>query len=334
MRTLLSVLLFSGALGILMAACPPDQARADPVAVPDAVNLWSPMPKGDAADRATPAMSSRGEETEDLDPARSLLLPGGRGLVTIEPGRVTGFVLRMINLWDSRGNLVWRVPLHQGDVYPAAWEPIHTIAYRPDLDHLIIANQACYWVLFRPTGKELGMYFWGPCQIPTLPRNFLQMPVDSATARFCVLIMLQSDGDPGIYAKFGRAIPLASPQQSPERVEIVKTWEGQVRMELRKEAPRCGFITNQGAWAKLWRAYRGSEPLPDIDLDTYLILVAVNNDPNRISMNFRVDPGGNLQVARQTTLRYYENPETGAYQFVLIKQDGIRTVDGQPVIPD
>lgn len=126
----------------------------------------------------------------------------------------------------------------------------------------------------------------------------------------------------------------AGAEETPTAVKIVKTWEGEVRRELRKEAPQKSYIVNNDAWAKLWKAYRGEETLPKVDFDKEMILVAVNTDPNQIEIHAAVDDRGDMKITYASTLVGFIRPETCAYQFALIKRDGIQTIRGKPISND
>jgi hypothetical protein len=117
----------------------------------------------------------------------------------------------------------------------------------------------------------------------------------------------------------------------PKEVKLEKTWSGEVAIELKKEAPASGFLADKEAFAKLWKAYRGKEDLPEIDFSKELVLVAVNNDPNKISIVAKLDDKGDLKVVHASTLIGFINPKTCAYQFALIKREGIRTIGGKPI---
>jgi hypothetical protein len=122
--------------------------------------------------------------------------------------------------------------------------------------------------------------------------------------------------------------------EKPKPIKVEKTWEGEVKIELRKEAPETGYLADEGAWAKLWKAYRGEEKMPEVDFDKELILVAVNTDPNRISISPEVDAKGDLKVTSTRTLIAFIDPKTCAYQFALTKREGIKTISGKAISKD
>jgi hypothetical protein len=86
-------------------------------------------------------------------------------------------------------------------------------------------------------------------------------------------------------------------------VKLEKTWEGEVSIELRGEAPEKGYIADEDAWARRWKTYRGDEKLPWVDFKTNLILVAVSKDLNRIWIKARVDNEGDLEIWHGSTCR-------------------------------
>ncbi|MDB4516279.1 hypothetical protein N9089_01625 [Crocinitomicaceae bacterium] len=121
-------------------------------------------------------------------------------------------------------------------------------------------------------------------------------------------------------------------------VEVEETWEGTVRIGLSGEVPVKGYVASDDAWAKLWNLYRrdaklwnahrSDEKLPSVDFRRDLILVAVGDDPNKIWIKPEVDEEGDLKFRASKTLRIYTNPEVCSYQFVRIKIDGIKTIEG------
>jgi hypothetical protein len=124
---------------------------------------------------------------------------------------------------------------------------------------------------------------------------------------------------------------LSRADEKPRLVEAQKTWDGVVKIDLRKEAPGKGYIADQVAWAKLWKVYRGEEKLPAVDFDKELIVVAVNSDPNAISILLEADEKGDLMVSYARTELKFIKPTTCAYQFALIKRGGIMTIGGKAI---
>jgi hypothetical protein len=119
--------------------------------------------------------------------------------------------------------------------------------------------------------------------------------------------------------------------EKPRPVKVERTWKGTVEIALRKEAPERDFVADNDTWAKLWRAYRGEGNMPEVDFDKELILVAVNRDPNEISIRPEVDGKGDLRVIAQSTDIGFIDPKTCAYQFALIKRHGIKTIKGKAI---
>jgi hypothetical protein len=121
-------------------------------------------------------------------------------------------------------------------------------------------------------------------------------------------------------------------------VKVEETWEGTVRIELSGEVPAAGYVASDDAWAnlwnvyrrdaRLWNAHRSDEKLPLVDFKRNLILVAVGDDPNKITIKPEVDEEGDLKFRVSQTLRIYTNPEVCSYQFARIKIDRIKTIEG------
>jgi len=120
--------------------------------------------------------------------------------------------------------------------------------------------------------------------------------------------------------------------QSP--VELLRTWDGEVKIELTKEAPEDGYIAGKERLESLWKAFRGNEELPKVDFAKELVLIAVNKDPNRISIRAELDDNGDLKVKAISTMMGYFNPTTCRYQFAVISRSGIKTINGKPIRKD
>lgn len=119
--------------------------------------------------------------------------------------------------------------------------------------------------------------------------------------------------------------------EGPHDVKLLETWRGEVKLELRKQAPHSGFITDTESWEKLWKAYRGDEKVPPVDFTEHLILVGVNRDPNQIGAVAKLGEKGDLKVAYMGTLIGFVDPKTCAYQFAKISRKGIKSINGKPI---
>lgn len=68
-------------------------------------------------------------------------------------------------------------------------------------------------------------------------------------------------------------------QADVQPVKFVKQWKGKFVQRtdepLMSEAPKSGYLANEKAWAKLWKAWRGKEELPKVDFEKQLVLVGV-----------------------------------------------------------
>src|SRR5262249_20246778 len=94
---------------------------------------------------------------------------------------------------------------------------------------------------------------------------------------------------------FGRSLG----QSGGKLIKVEKAWEGEIKLELRQQAPPNGFITNEKAWAKLWGAYRGNDELPKIDFDKQMMLGGVGKEPKIFGYDpegLTLNEGGDLKV--------------------------------------
>jgi hypothetical protein len=127
-------------------------------------------------------------------------------------------------------------------------------------------------------------------------------------------------------------------QGKGKRIKVEKTWDGEIKAELLQQAPPNGFIVYEEAWAKLWEAYRGNKLLlPKIDFDKQMILVGFTGYPNRIGYMpdwLILDEEGDLAVSFVHTLVGYENPPTYRYIFLLISREGVKSINGNPILED
>jgi hypothetical protein len=126
---------------------------------------------------------------------------------------------------------------------------------------------------------------------------------------------------------FGRSLG----QSGGKPIKVEKVWGGEIKLELRWQAPQIDFIADEKTWAELWRAYRGNDELPKIDFDKHMILVGVGNDPNYIGYDpdgLILDEEGDLKVSFIYTLVGYQNPKTCRYIFLLISREGVKSING------
>jgi hypothetical protein len=119
---------------------------------------------------------------------------------------------------------------------------------------------------------------------------------------------------------------------APALAEVVKPaqqWTDVIRDEtLKKEAPKDGLLTDAKAFAKLWKAWRPKEKVPDIDFKKQFVLVRTAGGPNRPFMNAKVDEKGNLTASVGATLI---GGEGFGYLIAVFDRKGVKTVDGKPL---
>lgn len=144
---------------------------------------------------------------------------------------------------------------------------------------------------------------------------------------------LQQQGNPRERSNrgFKRRHQPSKPETPATSVKIEQSWYGQIDLKLRSLIPDRAYISNQADWAKLWQAYRGGEPLPQIDFDREIAIVYAINDPNSMSLNLSLTPTGDLQISIASTLVGYNGHTTCSYEFARIKRDGIKTIKGKPL---
>jgi uncharacterized protein (TIGR03067 family) len=121
-------------------------------------------------------------------------------------------------------------------------------------------------------------------------------------------------------------------------VKVAQSWDGIIDGNQLKELTADGkpgdkavVISGQNAWAKVWKAWRGNEKVPDVDFTEYMVLVFTHEGPNRISPPTLVrDDRGDLEAWSVATLLPGNN---FCYKIVVVRSQGILTVNGAP-LPD
>src|SRR4051794_31612809 len=75
-------------------------------------------------------------------------------------------------------------------------------------------------------------------------------------------------------------------------VKPLQTWGAKLKdVELKKAAPANGFLANAEDFAKLWKAWRGDEKVPEVDFKQNLVLVAMSSGPNGVGIGASLDDG-------------------------------------------
>ena len=77
------------------------------------------------------------------------------------------------------------------------------------------------------------------------------------------------------------AAVFADEEDRPTGAKILESWQGQVKLELRKQATEAGFVADAKSWEMLWNAYRVDEKVPAIDF-TELRCLAFSGQSNSL----------------------------------------------------
>jgi hypothetical protein len=128
-------------------------------------------------------------------------------------------------------------------------------------------------------------------------------------------------------------MPSSTARSDGKPVKPVKQWEGRFPAKedeaLRAEAPARGYLTNQQAWSKLWRAWRGQEDLPQVEFEKQLVLVGTAECArNRVQAEFSLDDKGDLKGGFLQTL--IGGPGF-AYLIVVVDRAGVKTYNGKAI---
>ncbi|MEW4561849.1 hypothetical protein AB1K70_04945 [Bremerella sp. JC770] len=97
---------------------------------------------------------------------------------------------------------------------------------------------------------------------------------------------------------------------------------------LEKLAPKSGFITDAKTFAKLWKAWRPAEAVPEIDFRQDLVIVGLANGPNLVMFQPKLQENGDLTFVVASTRM--GGPGFG-YRLVKVSREGIERVNGTPI---
>ncbi len=116
-----------------------------------------------------------------------------------------------------------------------------------------------------------------------------------------------------------------------KEIEPVKTWSGSsLKEEGIKEAPKSGVITDAEAWAKLWKAWKFEEKLPEVDFKKQIVLVTTAGcAANKWS-------GPQIKLTEKGDLRpQVAATEIGGPGFIyliqIVDREGVKTIHGKPL---
>lgn len=113
---------------------------------------------------------------------------------------------------------------------------------------------------------------------------------------------------------------------------VMVTWSGSFKLDQRQTVPPLGYVADAIAWKAVWTAWRGAEPVPEVNFNNAIVQVAVSKDPNKVRAGAVLDAAGNLTFTNAQTLMAFEKDvTTGTYQFAVIPKEGIKTINGQPI---
>lgn len=97
---------------------------------------------------------------------------------------------------------------------------------------------------------------------------------------------------------------------------------------LQKLAPKSGFITDDKTFAKLWKAWRPDEAVPEIDFRKEMVIVGTADGPNLVIFEPQLQDDGDLKFVVASTRMF--GPGFG-YRLVKVPRDGVKTVNGKSI---
>jgi hypothetical protein len=122
-------------------------------------------------------------------------------------------------------------------------------------------------------------------------------------------------------------------ENSPQgkSVPVLRRYANFFTLDGRREKIPEQFIADDRSWAELWQILHGEMERPKVDFKKEVVLVGVTGDENRLSIETRLDEGGNLRMKVLSTLVGYVNPTTGNYVLNVISRERIKTINGEPL---
>lgn len=115
----------------------------------------------------------------------------------------------------------------------------------------------------------------------------------------------------------------------PKELKPNQTWSGtHNESDLKKLAPKTGFVRNKTQWKKLWSAWKGEEKVPEINFRKYYVVVSTINGPNKMFASFKLDDKGDLKVVAGGTKK--GGPGFG-YHLAQVPRKGVKTINGVSV---
>jgi hypothetical protein len=127
-----------------------------------------------------------------------------------------------------------------------------------------------------------------------------------------------------LFLSTGPALALDKPDKGAD--EPKKEWSGSLDNEtLQKEAPADGFIADEKAFAKLWKAWKLGDKVPDVDFKKNLAVVATTGG-SKLNITTKLGDNGDLKVLAVATR---DLAPGFRYQIVLVPRDGVKTVNGK-----
>jgi len=86
----------------------------------------------------------------------------------------------------------------------------------------------------------------------------------------------------------------------------VDAWSGIRRDPDHKRhalSPKSGFIRDKETWAEVWAAWRGPDPLPEVDFDNDVVYATASPGPNRLGPEITIHPEEGRVFGSSTTTK-------------------------------
>lgn len=120
-------------------------------------------------------------------------------------------------------------------------------------------------------------------------------------------------------------------QPRPEFLQPSAQWTGVFKNEGPRSAlPEGNLIAEEESWAKLWKAWRPEEELPEVDFAESIVYVGTAPGPNRTLFSASRAADGELRITLGGTK--IGGPGFG-YVLAVLPREGLETYQGKPLPP-
>jgi hypothetical protein len=116
----------------------------------------------------------------------------------------------------------------------------------------------------------------------------------------------------------------------PKALKPANNWAAVVgNNDLAKKAPASGVITDAKEFAALWKAWRATEKVPEVDFKKNIVVVTLSlGGPNRPNISGTLDDKGDLKILAFSTRL---GGDGFGYSIAVFPKEGIKSVNGKAI---